>query len=343
MFLQGLERVRSAVARRARSRVRRIAAQVSGAQRPVILMYHRIAQETFDPWGLAVAPDRFADQLDWLAKHRSLLPLSEFAMLHRDGKLPTDAVAVTFDDAYACTATLAVPLLDRHGVPATIFLPAGLIGHTQRFWWDELAEIVMNHPGTSIHVRGRPVELGKRQDRDAVWPRDNRKRTPRQRSFHAVWAELQPLPLFEVDQSLKEMLAQYPAAIEDERQRLMTRDELRAIRSDKIEFGSHALTHTSLPSLTSAERAREIQDSVAACEELTGARPRTFAYPFGDVDPESEAFVAEAGFTCACTVEPRAVAPDDDPFALPRVKVGNWTSRQLREELASLSYGHAYA
>ena len=103
------------------------------------------------------------------------------------------------------------------------------------------------------------------------------------------------------------------------------------------------MTHTSLPSLTSAERAREIQDSVAACEELTGARPRTFAYPFGDVDPESEAFVAEAGFTCACTVEPRAVAPDDDPFALPRVKVGNWTSRQLREELASLSYGHAYA
>lgn len=338
MVLQHLERVGSAVARRTRTKMRKVAARASGANRPVILMYHRIAEETFDPWGLAVAPGKFDQQLSWLVKHRTLLPLPEFAALHERGDLPQDAVAVTFDDGYACTAAAAAALLERHRVPATIFLPAGLIGTRRRFWWDELAEIVMNHPGTTIHTRGRSVELGERQDRDFVWPRDNRKRTPRQKSFYALWAELQPLPLAEIERSLTEVLAQYPAAIEDERQRLMTAKEARSILSDRIEFGSHALSHVSLPGLSAAEKAHEIRSSVAACEKLTGRRPVSFAYPFGDFDPESEALVADAGFACACTVEPRAVAANEDLFALPRIKVGNWTWRQLRQEVADISY-----
>ena len=338
MVLGHIERVKSAVDRRVRSHIRKAAARASRVNRPAILMYHRVARERFDPWGLAVAPDRFDQQLTWLAKHRSVLPLTEFTSLHNRGELPDDAIAITFDDGYACTAKLAAPLLNQHGIPATIFLPAGLIGRAKRFWWDELAEIVMDHPEPRILIRGRWIELGERQDRDSAWPRDNRKRTPRQKSFHAVWAELQPLPLREIEQSLTELVAQYPAALEDERRRLMTGDELRAICSDRIEFGSHALTHASLPGLTSAEKATEIRDSVAACEELTGTRPTTFAYPFGDMDRECEALVAEAGFTCACGVEHRAVAANDNLFALPRIKVGNWTWRQLRQELADVSY-----
>ena len=338
MVLRHLERVRSAGARRARTGVRKILARVSDVQRPVILMYHRIAHETFDPWGLAVAPDRFAEQLSWLAKHRTLLPLSEFAARHRQGDLPDDAVALTFDDGYACTAEIAAPLLEHHHLPATIFIPAELIGRTRLFWWDELARIVMAHPGRSLRVSGRTIELGERQGRDAIWPRDARKRTPRQRDFYSLWAELQPLPPHEIERVMIGLRAQHPGPSTEESHRLMTKDELRSIRSDNIQIGSHALTHASLPSLTGPEKAREIEGSMAACEELAGARPVTFAYPFGDFDAECEALVAKAGFACACGVEPRAVAACDDLFALPRVKVGNWTWRQLRQELADFSY-----
>jgi peptidoglycan/xylan/chitin deacetylase (PgdA/CDA1 family) len=297
-------------------------------------MYHRIAHETFDPWGLAVAPDKFAEQLSWLTDHRTLVSLSEFAGLHGRGELPDDAVAVTFDDGYACTAKVAAPLLDRHGVPATIFIPAAVIGRNSLFWWDELRQIVMTNPAGSIRARGRTFPLGERQHADAVWPRGNRKRTPRQRGFYALWAQLQPLAVDEIEQTLAELRSQHVPASDNEAHRLMSRDELRSIRSDKIQFGSHALTHTSLPSLATADKAREVRESVAACEELIGLRPITFAYPFGDFDAECEALVAEAGFACACTVEPRAVTADDDLFALPRIKVGNWTWRQLRQVLA---------
>ncbi|MFL6763783.1 MAG: polysaccharide deacetylase family protein [Sphingomicrobium sp.] len=316
-------------------------ARVTGARRPVILMYHRIAYETFDPWGLAVAPDKFAGQLSWLAKHRTLMPLPDFVTLHRRGELRGDAVAVTFDDGYACTATVAAPLLDRYEVPATIFIPAGLIGHARLFWWDELRQIVMTHPETTLHARGRTFDLGETQARDAVWPRDSRKRTPRQNGFYALWAELQPLPLDEIEQALAELRTKLAPTRIDEGPRLMTEDEVRSIGSDRIQFGSHALTHVSLPSLTGPEKAGEIRSSVNACEELVGTRPVSFAYPFGDFDAECAALVAEAGFACACTVEPRALDADDDLFALPRLRVGNWTWRQLRQELADASYQHA--
>jgi peptidoglycan/xylan/chitin deacetylase (PgdA/CDA1 family) len=337
MVLHQIERVRSAVAGRARSRVRRMRSRASKSRRPAILMYHRIADEKFDPWGLCVAPDRFADQLSWLAKNRAPIPLPEFAELHRRGALPDDAVAVTFDDGYACTAKIAAPLLERHDVPATIFIPAALTGSTCLFWWDELRQIVMTHPDASIGARGRIFELGERQIRDPAWPRDSRKRTPRQKGFYALWSELQPLPLEDIEQAMAELRRDQPPVAPDDDLRLMTAEEIRSIRSDKIQFGSHALTHVSLPSLGGPEKAHEIRESVAVCEQLVGARPVSFAYPFGDFDRECETLVAAAGFACACTVEPRAVAADDDPFALPRLKIGNWTGRQLGQELADVS------
>ncbi|MES2326367.1 MAG: polysaccharide deacetylase family protein [Pseudomonadota bacterium] len=284
-----------------------------------------------------MAPDRFADQLSWLAKNRTLIPLSEFASLHRRNQLPDDAIAVTFDDGYACTAKVAAPLLQRHRVPATIFIPAALIGRTRLFWWDELRQIVMTHPDANLRARSRIFELGERQIRDSAWPRDSRKRTPRQRGLYALWSELQPLPLQDIEKAMAELSREHVPITNNKNLRLMTADEVRSIRSDNIQFGSHALTHVSLPSLGGPEKAHEIRESVAACEQLVGARPVSFAYPFGDFDHECETLVAAAGFACACTVEPRAVADDDDLFALPRLKVGNWTGRQLGRELADVS------
>ena len=53
-------------------------------------MYHRVANEVCDPWGLAVSPEKFADQLDWIKQHRTPLSLSDFVELNSQGKLPRD-------------------------------------------------------------------------------------------------------------------------------------------------------------------------------------------------------------------------------------------------------------
>jgi peptidoglycan/xylan/chitin deacetylase (PgdA/CDA1 family) len=47
---------------------------------------------------MTVSADNFGDQMEWLAKHRAVLPFVQFARAHQKGELPADAVAITFDD-----------------------------------------------------------------------------------------------------------------------------------------------------------------------------------------------------------------------------------------------------
>ena len=113
----------------------------------------------------------------------------------------------------------------------------------------------------------------------------------------------------------------------------MNRDELAAIRSGLVDFGSHSLSHASLPLLGPREKAREIRESLARCAELTGTEPRSFAYPYGDFDPESARIVAQAGFQCACRADGWFVGRKTSRFALPRIFVGNWDSARLAQQL----------
>jgi hypothetical protein len=65
---------------------------------PLILMYHRIADEPVDHWGLAVSPARFKEQLHVLRRTRHPLQLTDFIRALMTGTLRPDAAALTFDD-----------------------------------------------------------------------------------------------------------------------------------------------------------------------------------------------------------------------------------------------------
>ena len=324
---------RGRLARWAGSAARRAQRWLRGP-RPTILMYHRVAEESFDPWGLAIAPKRFAAQMEWLAKHRTILPLADFAARHRDGTLSRRAVAITFDDGYACNAEYAAPLLERMGIPATIFLPVELVQRGRDYWWHELERIVLHHRGMALRLDGTEFDLGEKTGTDGSWAAHSPPGTPRQRAYLAMWERLHALAPSELDGAMAELRSRSNGGNSTEAStRPMTPDEVRAVRSTAVEFGSHALTHASLPSLPSDEKAREIRQSAVQCEQLTGTKPLAFAYPFGDFDDESETLVREAGFTCACTTVQRPVSPASRAFALPRIQAGDWPAETFSRML----------
>src|SRR5216683_2007269 len=115
--------------------------------RPVILMYHRVSFARHDPWGLAVDPERFEEQIAYVKRHRTPMSMEEMVDRLRSKTLPANAVAVTFDDGYRDNLVNAKPVLARHGVPATLFLAMGFVNRDIPFWWDELAAMILASTG----------------------------------------------------------------------------------------------------------------------------------------------------------------------------------------------------
>jgi len=315
--------------------MRRVRSALPRLPRPVILMYHRIAEETFDPWGLAVSPANFADQLGWLKTHRKVLPLTEFAERHASRTLPGDAAAITFDDGYESTATAAAPLLELHKLPATVFLPVELVEGGSPFWWDELQQLVLGFAGASLVVGGRKLPLGKRSAADGQWRPFAGPRTRRQAAFERSWAILRHMAPAELECAMQELREQVNVAPSNECDLPMKPAQVRTIASGRIQFGSHALAHPSLPALSRAEKTAEIHGSIERITALTGLTPLSFAYPFGDRDEESEAIVRQAGFLCACATDGHAVDRRSSLFALPRLGVRNVDARRFAQEIAA--------
>ena len=87
-----------------------------------ILAYHRLGKTT-SPDGWTVAKSDFTDQMRFLLRRFRPVSLGDLveAMIARR-PIPPRAVAVTFDDGYADTCTLALPILKRMKIPATVFI-----------------------------------------------------------------------------------------------------------------------------------------------------------------------------------------------------------------------------
>jgi peptidoglycan/xylan/chitin deacetylase (PgdA/CDA1 family) len=114
---------------------------IDGYQTVPILCYHR-----FGAGGgkMVVAPDAFAAQMDYLARSGyrviRLSELEEFLQGRR--QLPRRAVVITIDDGYAGTYNVALPILKKHGFPATLFLYSDFVGARDALTWPQMRELV---------------------------------------------------------------------------------------------------------------------------------------------------------------------------------------------------------
>lgn len=99
-------------------------------EKPLILMYHRIAEDTDDPHLLCVSRKNFREQMEYLKKVKKIIPLKDMKRPDAD----KNSVAITFDDGYADNLYNALSILEEFNIPVTVFVTAGLLG--QKFPWD---------------------------------------------------------------------------------------------------------------------------------------------------------------------------------------------------------------
>jgi peptidoglycan/xylan/chitin deacetylase (PgdA/CDA1 family) len=326
---------------------RRLVSRATGAG--VVLMYHRVAEVGSDPWSLCVSPRHFEEHLRLLRERFRVVPLSTLLSGSREGGLARRAVAVTFDDGYADSLLAAKPLLERYGVPATVFVTAGQLGASREFWWDELERLLLR-PGTlpvalELEAGGRRLE--RRIDRAERYTHEDYRRherwtvhstcdpTPRHALFRVLYMwlfELAP----RARQSAIDALREWAGAGAEGRpsHRSLTREELADLASGGlVEIGAHTLTHPALDALPRGEQWAEISGSKALLEALAGRPVTAFAYPHGAFSADTVGLVREAGFAVACSTRYEAVPVDGDPYRVPRVEVRDGDGDSLARSL----------
>lgn len=90
-----------------------------------LLLYHDISRETAEK------------TFPWLAKRYNIIGLNDFIAACKNGNgnsLPQKALVITFDDGHAGNYKL-LPVVQRMGLPVTIFLCAGIINTNRHYWF----------------------------------------------------------------------------------------------------------------------------------------------------------------------------------------------------------------
>lgn len=86
--------------------------------------------------------------------------------------------------------------------------------------------------------------------------------------------------------------------------------------SSRHEIGAHTMTHPKLTRLSQSDAQREIAESKAWIESLTGVPCTMFCYPYGDENAAVRSLVQTVGFRGARTVEQLQFGLED-PYGMP--------------------------
>lgn len=270
-----------------------------------ILTYHRVIpledvhMQCVQP-GMYVTPDMFERHLAFLSAEFQLISFSELLALWTTCRW--DAMArycvITFDDGWLDTYRHAWPALQRHRIPATVFLPTAFIETDRWFWPDRLGLIIQSHFREALPsrqdrfrrlVKNFPwlmlaADAFERGDTDAIVE---------------CW-KVQPQE--QIDACLEEWIAESQTAFPSQRV-LMNWKEACEMSSGGVEFGSHSVSHRILTTLSQPDVAREAAESMAMLREKGLSPIPVFCYPNGNWSTLVADQVRAAGYRAATTTQ----------------------------------------
>jgi peptidoglycan/xylan/chitin deacetylase (PgdA/CDA1 family) len=300
-----------------------------------ILMFHHVrpyVPRDFEPNRILEITPEFLDEALTHAKARGyeIVPLGDVPARLRNPR--GRFVALTFDDGYRDNLVHALPVLQKHAAPFTIFATTGFADRTTPLWWSDLEEALDRMD--EVGFDGSMLRL----------------ETPgeKQAAFARIIARLRgrSWPTFAGAIAAIAREAGVDAMERVDRVCLDWR-ELQALdRLNLCTVAAHSATHPLLALQEPAHAADEIAGSKARIEEMLARPVHHFAYPVGDPGAAGQrefALAAEAGFGTAVTTRPGVLFPEHAAHlhALPRLSM-NGLHQNLRAFDVLLS-GTAFA
>jgi peptidoglycan/xylan/chitin deacetylase (PgdA/CDA1 family) len=199
-------------------------------------------------------------------------------------------VLVTFDDGYFSNVK-ALPVLERHGIPAALFVSTDHVLQGKAFWWDVVER-------ESLKRRMPQQQLNR------VHESLKRLRTPDAEAF--VQAEFGPRALRPLG----------------DRDRPFTLPELRDIaKHPLISLGNHTSNHDILTNYSATEIRAQIESAQEIIGSIVGKAPDFIAYPNGEISDAILEAARSAGMQFGLSVKPGRNRLPIEPGSLEAMKL----------------------
>ncbi len=281
--------------------------------------------------GAALVPDELARALDEARRTLTFVHAGEaLAALRRGTRLSRGLAVLTFDESFAATAELALPVCRALGVPALFFVTTGPLDAAEpETLWDSHVHAVVDRMGgrpLSTRFVDRPLPTATTADRHFATQR--------------LILSLVSLDEGELHRRLHELdgiAGGRPAVAALDR--MLHAEELRRLSQEPlVAVGAHGRTHVSLAAASDRALQDELDEPRRRLRELCGgAFVDVLSYPFGrppHVDERVIRAARDAGYQGGFTAVPGVTRPGDPLFRLPRLSLQRRDSAVLAYELA---------
>ena len=223
---------------------------------------------------------------------------------------PDDAVALTFDDGYADNLTTALPVLERHSVPATVYATTGFIDRTVAPVEYVLPSLLESQDAAELVVNGKrhAWDLTDENAKRACW--------------RFLYRHLIAARADEREKILASCFAHASVRQETCDWFLDWKGLKTLAASPLITVGAHSVSHPDLTQLRRSAAKEEIEQSQRMLNDHLGHSVTHFAYPYGKRDRSTKRAVRRSGFCSAVLADGGGIDHRSaDPFAIPRLEV----------------------
>ncbi len=233
---------------------------------------------------------------------------------------PRRFACLTFDGGYKDVMASAYPVLSRHGVPFTVYVPTAFPDGIGEAWWLGLEQVIARENRLSL-VMGREEKHF-----------DIAGTAEKYQLYDFLWGWMRSLAPSDLSSAINDLCTRYSVDLAAlSREASMDWIDLARLAADPlVTLGTATVNYPALSNLKDAAALREMTMGRAVAEAALQRDVRHFAYPFGDRGSwrRQHAVMAEqAGFASAASAIPGVVEAEgrSNLHALPRI---SWDGRQ---------------
>jgi peptidoglycan/xylan/chitin deacetylase (PgdA/CDA1 family) len=287
------------------------------AHRLHILCYHgfQLRDECQFRPQLFISPGTFETRLRYIAEQGFVvLHLGEALERLSGGTLPPRALAITIDDGFKSTLSIASPLLRRYNSPATVYVTT--------YYVDKNAP-VFRLAVQYMFWRAAPRTLDSAQLNELTG--DTLRPAANDSAHQAMWGLIRHGEALGSEQERQGLLGRlgqlltldFDAIRASGVLSLLSPDEVRALAQEGVDIQLHTHRHR-FPVDDRASASLEITENQTRLEALAGRPARHFCYPSGVFAPSQWPWLRALGIESATTCIPGLNLPSTPRFGLRR-------------------------